>query len=837
MYQLLEEALQNPLVTVVAGAGYGKTYLVYAFVHKQRYRTIWMQLSERDNNPVRFWEHVVQSVACVNQERAAQLEGIGFPETNRQFDRCIGCFQEGITSEKQYVLVYDDFHLLHEKMILDFLERFFTVFFANMTFVLISRNKPALNTVTFFARGLLSNITEDDLRFNPEEIGEYFQMLGITLPDAAVQELYQDTKGWIFALQLAGISLKQGNSVGDYGRSAMRSDIFTLIESGIFSCISADLQKYLISLSLIEHWPLTLLTALAPDPHLIQEMEGIGSFISYDIYLHAYQIHPLLLEYLSEKQRCLTAEEKKTVYTQTARWCAAHNLKIDAISYYEKAGAYAELIQMTYSFPMAMSNHVAGFLLTILDRAPPETYLQNAAAYILYTRILFTLGRFGACACKLHEIIRRFEALPPSRFNHRVLYGCYNNLGFVGMLSSLYTQQYDFASFFERAYHYYTLTDYELQGPSTSMSLGSYVSWFGNGEKDDLEQYNRAISASVPYISASMNGCTYGMDDLILAEQAYFKGDIPKAERLVYQTLYKAQAKKQYEIETRGIFYLLRINLSRGNYDAIEALFTRLDAQLEMQEYTDRYACADMVRGWFYAQIGCTTEVALWLQGDFKEIELHSLIYGMEVLVQAKYYLAAKNYPRVLDALRQQASPYGPEQFLLGNIEANILEAVCRYHTAAKADALRALERAYRLALPHSLDMPFIEMGTDMALLACAALKDSRYGIPREWLEKIRRQASAYGKQCMLVAAYYRKGDTPPPVFLSPRERTILRYLSQGFTREEIAEEEALSINTVKNTISGMYRKLGAVNRADAIRIAVAGGMLEAGGILEDDRA
>jgi DNA-binding CsgD family transcriptional regulator len=37
----------------------------------------------------------------------------------------------------------------------------------------------------------------------------------------------------------------------------------------------------------------------------------------------------------------------------------------------------------------------------------------------------------------------------------------------------------------------------------------------------------------------------------------------------------------------------------------------------------------------------------------------------------------------------------------------------------------------------------------------------------------------------------------------------------------------ALSINAVKNVIAGLYTKLGALNRADAIRIAGAAGLIQ----------
>jgi LuxR family maltose regulon positive regulatory protein len=54
----------------------------------------------------------------------------------------------------------------------------------------------------------------------------------------------------------------------------------------------------------------------------------------------------------------------------------------------------------------------------------------------------------------------------------------------------------------------------------------------------------------------------------------------------------------------------------------------------------------------------------------------------------------------------------------------------------------------------------------------------------------------------------------------------MLQYLSQGMTREEIADFLSLSVNTVKSAIQNIYSKLGAVNKADAVRIGSSLGII-----------
>ena len=54
---------------------------------------------------------------------------------------------------------------------------------------------------------------------------------------------------------------------------------------------------------------------------------------------------------------------------------------------------------------------------------------------------------------------------------------------------------------------------------------------------------------------------------------------------------------------------------------------------------------------------------------------------------------------------------------------------------------------------------------------------------------------------------------------LSEREREIALYILEGKNNKEIAGEMFLSPNTVKVHASNLYRKLGASNRVQAVRI------------------
>jgi DNA-binding NarL/FixJ family response regulator len=93
--------------------------------------------------------------------------------------------------------------------------------------------------------------------------------------------------------------------------------------------------------------------------------------------------------------------------------------------------------------------------------------------------------------------------------------------------------------------------------------------------------------------------------------------------------------------------------------------------------------------------------------------------------------------------------------------------------------------------------------------------------IPKTWLKTINVKSASYAKRQAHVIAKYKQSVSIEKISISPRETEILKDLSHGLSRSEIAVNRNLSINTVKMVINNVYMKLGAENLADAIRIAV----------------
>jgi LuxR family maltose regulon positive regulatory protein len=821
--QLLAAAMKSRVVTVIAGAGYGKTSEVYSFLRDYESTTMWIQLSERDNQCSRLWENFVRTVSLFNERLAGRLSEMGFPDTDDQFAKYLSISKDEVAFSEKNVIVYDDFHLLRERPVLRFFERVLLSPspFPNMTCFLISRNEPDINIVSLISKGLVFNVGEDDLRLTESEMAQYFQLFNIPLSSQSVSNIYADTDGWILAAHLVSLSLKKSPSREQSARIAMKLNIFAMIETEVFNAISEKLQRFLIKLSLIDHLSAELVSMLAEgDETLLAEMNKISSFVRRDIYLQAYLIHHLFLDYLRKKQDILTKEEIRGVYSTSAKWCDDNDYKMDAISYYDKCGEYEAIARIVYyHLPIQVPYNQAQFIFDIYERAPAEELDKIVVYHAQRARLLMSLNRYEEAIADVNARIEKYSRLPRSAFNNRVLCTEYTMLGVAGYLMAPRTDRYDFDGLFEKADYYYRLTPYDVHGPVTTVSLDAWASKVGTARRGAMEEYIDALSRSIPYVSNVLNGMMYGLDDLARGELYFYRGDLKDAVKFLNQALRKAQERNQYEVRNRALFYLTRIGVAQGDYEKIQALFKDLEAQLDMKGYFSRYTSFDIVSSWYFSIMRQPRLAANWILGDFAKGSLGTFKETFGNFVRAKLFYADKRYDEVLSFLETK-QVLGA--VLFGRLEMKTLEAVCLYQNKNRDAALGALKEAYDMAVSNGLSMPFIEMGNDMRTLTRAAMRDTRSDIPREWLEQINRKAATYAKRLnWIVSEYNAANNLDKDVRLSQREIEILHDVYHGLSRSEIAASHNLSVSTVKMVLSSVYSKLGADNIADVIRIAM----------------
>lgn len=75
----LDESLTRGLVLVCAPAGFGKTALLADWARRSRRPTAWLSLDQGDNDPARFWRHVIAALERVRPRDCRAVRSPAWP--------------------------------------------------------------------------------------------------------------------------------------------------------------------------------------------------------------------------------------------------------------------------------------------------------------------------------------------------------------------------------------------------------------------------------------------------------------------------------------------------------------------------------------------------------------------------------------------------------------------------------------------------------------------------------------------------------------------------------------------------------------------------------------
>ena len=822
LQNLLKNAMNYPLAVICAGAGYGKTSAVSSFLSSNKENMVWIQLSERDNITARFWENYTGMISLSWPEAGKQLSRIGFPKTDEAFTKYISVLREITKLPGKHVRVFDDFHLLENPVIINFFEKAVNLIPPNVTILLISRTMPEINLIGMMMREQIFTINEDVLCFTEDEISDYFNHHKLSVTSGDIRNIYNDTQGWAFAINLIGRSLVKEQKYERYAIEAMKKNIFRLIEAETSGVVHDKLWRFLLRISLIDHLAASLIKLLAKDDvELIKEMEHINAFIRYDYHMDTYLVHHLFLDYLRQKaDELLTEEEKCETYQTAGSWCDANGYHIDAFSYFEKSGDYSAIAQKITLLNVHIPFETAQYLLNIFENAPDEVRSHNPLFPGLHIRLKMNVGQFNEDTMALAQrYAEDFEARPESPERNRTLAVLYSSFAFLCMLMCTQNDVYDFDVYNKKMAMYYDRNPFKVIGSYKLLPINASISLVGTIRAGAQEEYIDALSRYVPYINHMIPGCFVGFDDLARGELCFYRGEFGEAEQFLKQSIDKAFEFDQFVTYNRALTYLMHLAFFRGDLACATTKLETMKALLNEKDHGVRYTMYDIACGFFYLSLDQPEQAPEWLKGDFSPYSHPAFLENYENRVKAQYHYETRQFSSLLAYIENEMEK---KTILFNRIELNVLKALSLYQVKRRGEAVDALTEAYLLAESNKIVVPFTMYAKDMRTLTAFAYKDKKCKIPSAWLENINRKASAYAKRkAKMISDYMIANHLDTGVTLTDREIGMLKDLSQGLSRTEIAASQNISVNTVKMTVNIIYEKLHVTGLPDAVRVAV----------------
>jgi len=827
--KLLSEAVRSPLVIVTAGAGWGKTQAVSSYLRNTDIEFTWLKLSKLDNFVTRFWESFAHAVGMRDPALGAQLRASEFPQSEALFYNFLHMFAGSASDTGKLVLVFDDFHLITERSVIRFVENLLWARLKNLVVILIGRTSPVLELQGLYTDKLAFHINEDDLRFTKQETADYFEKQGVELSSRAFEVIYTQTEGWIAAIYLIGLSSKKSGDVTQDAYTMAKRQIHALIDSEIFSGYSDALQRRLIELSLFENIPVDVLMEYSTDGfNLMEKIEKTNLFVRFNPATRTYDIHNLFLDFLTKKQVNLTEAELSAAHLKTANWYDANGDKLNALSHYRACENQEKIWDIIRCYDLMLPIDLANRFLELIDGFPEEFIKKNPLILVVNANLLLYKGEIAASMRELQMVVNTYEALPPTADNLSVAGEAYLFMGMVSMLSF----DYQFVEYYKKADAYLpggsTLIDRKL-----GFSRGNFMMLVNNPAQGEFQRFVDAIMEAMPYGVKAMNGAGYGVKYVTKAEAAYYMCDMKEAEDCCYKAISQAKTNGQLATVCAACSILTRIYIGTGNYAKAAACMEELDAETEDPDHimlTEHYIVTrDIMMGWYYTRLGIHERVPDWiLKEENRGLSPNAL--GREDFIRANYLLETGKYYELSALLERLEAFYGVNGVLLARIEIQIYKSVLANKTGNLSQSVSALRNAYDLAIGNGLFMQFIELGKYMRAVIYNARNSKDNTIPDIWLDEIDTKAKTHAKHISNVRAHYRKSagaDVNIDDIITKREKAILGYLCQGMSGREIADSLYISVNTVKKALGTVYNKLGASNKADAIRIALQLGLHE----------
>ena len=344
--ELVDRAMptRRRLTVLVAPGGFGKTTLLGECCRRVREDGIpvaWVSVDEQDEPAV-----LDTYVACACRSAAggvpAEVEDLGtsvFGQASGETGGRTGLALSEIEArDGPFVLVFDELERLgspDSAALLEFLLRRGP---PNLHLAFSGRELPAgVNVAGAVLDGQAEVLSADDLRFSSAEAADFFggKLSGRRL-DAVMSELV----GWPFALRLSRNELERG-ARGD--AHASRKLVENWVESRLFAGLGAEDREFLLDICLFEWMDAALLDEVlerGDSMRRIDTMPVLAGLLEpvRDGATELWRLHPLIREHCTRQRFRETPQRFRTIHRRIAVALGRRGQTVDAMRHAVEAG-------------------------------------------------------------------------------------------------------------------------------------------------------------------------------------------------------------------------------------------------------------------------------------------------------------------------------------------------------------------------------------------------------------------------------------------------------------------------------------------------------------------
>jgi len=396
-------AFESRLLTVVAGAGYGKsTLLAQALAHTSR-PWVWCSCDERLSDRL-LLAHMVAGLAGRFPGFGAALQLDGAPEE----DVMELCNELVATVPEDCLFVLDDVHLLGPD--------------AAAALALLVRDLPPGAHVALAGRmplpfplgrlrgGQLIALSAGELALTRAEAADLLRRAGREVGEDELDDVYRRTEGWLTGLLLAA----QVGSVAAPFDARTEGQLFDYLAEEVLAAQPPEVQDFLVRTAALERFTPELAAAVTGRPDAVlacRELVARNLFtIRLDDEGEWYRYHHLFHEFLRQRTTELGPQLPGLHRRAGDAWARADE-PLEAVRHYLQAGepglAAAALEPVAEALIHSPGAEVLGQLIAML---PPDLLATRPGLVLSNASLQFTRGQHEASFAGIEAAIDRLLA-------------------------------------------------------------------------------------------------------------------------------------------------------------------------------------------------------------------------------------------------------------------------------------------------------------------------------------------------------------------------------------------------------------------------------------------
>jgi LuxR family transcriptional regulator, maltose regulon positive regulatory protein len=876
----LEEGLARGLVLVCAPAGSGKTVLLADWARHGGRPVAWLSLDVGDNDPARFWRHVV---AALGQARPGIGELAGpvlDPLEASSPDGLVMALINELAAhpgEDEVLLVLDDYHLIDSQPVHGSLLFLLEHLPPALRMVLASRSDPPLPLARLRAGGQLAELRAAELRFTADEAAALLrEAIGADLPGTAVAALTARTEGWAAGLQLAGLSLRGQADTARFVAAFSGSHRYVLdyLTGEVLERQNPQVREFLLETSVLERLSGELcdaVTGRAGSQAILQGIERAGLFlVPLDEVRGWWRYHRLFADLLRARLQEEQPGRVQALHRAAAAWSEEHDLADDAVRHALAAGDTAWAARLMERHVEELLGRSEGATLRRWLSALPTESVRDRPRLCLAQAYGAAQGfQVEALEALLDDAERAFavsgdEPYEPSLGppqGDSVLANVPAGIAFLR--ASLARLRGDAAravgynrqalahlgedDWFMRSFVHWNraVTDWldGRLGPAERglaevlaerRAVGALFAgflpmrvWYDLGEvqraQGNLDAALATCRQALDTFGESSQTALTGPAHVGLAQVLYERNELTAALDHATRGVTLCRQLAFTPALATGLAVVARIRHAHGDADgALEAMGEAGQAGLSPQVITLFNPVPSQRARLLLAQ-GDTAAAARWTQQrGLRPDDEPGYPQEREYLVLARVLLAQDRPGQaltLLDRLLDQAATGGR----IGSvIEIRALQALAHQASSDEPAATAALVEALTLSCPQGHVRVFADEGPPMGALLgrlVAAHRAKQAPVRRIPLSCLARLVQAFDGKLNAAAALRPELGTVPALIepLTGRELEVLRLLAAGKSNQRIAHDLFVALDTVKKHVTHVLGKLGAANRTEAV--------------------